>query len=306
MGQPPPPPSAAPPGDGSGPVAIAITKLRIGIATPQGTPSNDAWKQYGVNLDGALTTFDYTGHCKPNSNASPKDVFPDGLDGRDNSWGKKLLPIFKSLTGSTDLEGSVNQGIADGTWTFLVDLPDLGTGAAYDPLSAYGLTGKEGAGSSWKFAPEDLSGSTPDTTIMQFGHVYLTNDTLVATDGDVRISLGFLGDLKLHPAVVAMKLSADHANATDGVIAGVVNTEEFIADFKKIAGEFSPNLCEGQAIDGVVNQMRQASDILADGTQDPNKTCNGISVGFGFDGAAVSLAGLAAPATPQPDPCQTF
>ena len=59
-------------------------------------------------------------------------------------------------------------------------------------------------------------------------------------------------------------------------------TTELQAYIKKIAGTVSTSLCSGTAIDGVLQQIAQASDIKADGTQDPTQTCNGITVGFGM------------------------
>jgi hypothetical protein len=48
----------------------------------------------------------------------------------------------------------------------------------------------------------------------------------------------------------------------------------------------------------------QASDILQDGTQDPTKTCDGITIGLGFEADAV-LLGPAVPPPPPPIVCPT-
>ena len=50
-------------------------------------------------------------------------------------------------------------------------------------------------------------------------------------------------------------------------------------------------------------QIAQASDILTDGTQDPTKPCDGISIGLGFDGALVQLGTPVAPPPPPTNPC---
>lgn len=94
---------------------------------------------------------------------------------------------------------------------------------------------------------------------------------------------------------------ATDGSAASGVIAGVMNTEEFIASLKVVAGYVSMALC-GPAFDGIAQQIRQTSDILDDGTQDPMQTCNGISVGLGFDAAASLLNGVALDPAPV-DPC---
>ena len=46
-------------------------------------------------------------------------------------------------------------------------------------------------------------------------------------------------------------------------------------------------------VQGIANQIRGANDILTNGTQDPDRDCNGISVGFGFVTAPASLGELA-------------
>src|SRR5437773_12016637 len=71
-GQPPGPPGG-PKADSSAPVAVAITKIHFGTETPAGMLSVTAWEDYGSNLDGQVTTTDFSQHCKPNSNAAPKD-----------------------------------------------------------------------------------------------------------------------------------------------------------------------------------------------------------------------------------------
>ena len=53
---------------------------------------------------------------------------------------------------------------------------------------------------------------------------------------------------------------------------------------------------------GIAQQIRQAQDILDDGTQGPTKSCNGISVGLGFEAVSVK-AGAVLDDPPPPDPC---
>ena len=43
---------------------------------------------------------------------------------------------------------------------------------------------------------------------------------------------------------------------------------------------------------------------MKDGTNgDPNKTCDGISIGLGFEASAALIGGVAPPAPPVVDPC---
>lgn len=96
----------------------------------------------------------------------------------------------------------------------------------------------------------------------------------------------------------------DRARGLDGVLAGVVPTEALVTVMLKIAGNFGSNFCDGQssALQGIVESIRQSSDILVDGTQDPDKPCDGISIGVGFETRASKL-GAVIPPQQIPDPC---
>lgn len=288
------------PGDGA---TIAITKLRMG------STSNTAWQSVGLDVDGVDTSVDFAEHCKPNQNASAKTVFQDGPGGVDNSYGKHMVPILKSAGGSSDFEASANTPIAEGKSTLMLDLANLGTGASQSPVTVFGLTGTNHATApeTWDIVPESLSGSTPDTSKMTFASATLMGNTLLATGGTVTIAVGTLGPtpmrLTLRAATVRAALSADHTTISNGILAGVLDTEEFIAVFKNTLANFSPDLCQGEAIMAILNQARQASDIMNDGTQSPAATCNGISIGLGFEGAITALGPLASPAPADPDPC---
>ena len=87
------------------------------------------------------------------------------------------------------------------------------------------------------------------------------------------------------------------------MIGGVIDTELLVGELAKIAGSFDASLCPPSAtFESISQQIRQASDILIDGTQDPNKTCNAISIGLGFDAQEAGW-GSAYDVAPSPDPC---
>jgi hypothetical protein len=100
-----------------------------------------------------------------------------------------------------------------------------------------------------------------------------------------------------------MKLSADGVTATEGMLSGVLATKELEEAVAKMAQALSSELCSGSTIDSIKQSIRQGSDIMKDGTQDPAKECDGISVGIGFEAVRVTLAGVAPKASPSPSPC---
>jgi len=315
--EPPVRPTGAKAGDSSGPKALAISKIFIGTTDRMGNASPTAYQSYGYDLDGMVTSSDYTKHCKPNSGASPKSVFTEGANGVDNSFGKNLLPIITSAAGQgTDIQASLNGAITKGSFTIIVDMPNLGTSTDYSPLTAYLLGGKNGtcaAGSctSWQLVPELLNAPKmqPSDAAVQFMNSYLTKNTWVSGDkGTVNLSLavaGFSLNLTIASAVITMDLGADHNSATNGIIAGVLNTEDFITQLKSVIGAFQSSLCGSTTLEGILNQIRQASDIMHDGSQDPTKTCDGISIGLGFEAQNTMIGTVAPPTPPQGDPCMT-
>ena len=129
---------------------------------------------------------------------------------------------------------------------------------------------------------------------------------VMSPKGDISLvlnSAGFQMPFDIHHAIVTMAMAPDRSGAVDGMIAGVLDTEEHITVLQQIAGTFDPALCSGTTFDSLAAQIRQASDILSDGTQDPTQTCNGISIGIGFTATAVQLSGITPAPTPPPDPC---
>ena len=188
-----------------------------------------------------------------------------------------LSPSYVGLEGRLFQSGPVSNPAFDGSDTF--------------PIGAQSL----------------LSPSDPTSTKWSFLQTYVNQHTMVMSpSGDVRLVLdtaGFQMAFDIHSAVIAMDMAPDRSAAVNGVIAGVLDTEEHIAVFQQLAGSFDPGLCSGTTFEAIADQVRQASDILVDGTQDPNQTCNGISIGIGFTATAVQLSGITPAPTPPPDPC---
>ena len=117
--QPPDRPEGASPGDGMG-TAFAVSELFLGDTDRNGSPNPSAWKDFGYDLDGKISTKDSTDLCKPNAGGSPSSVYPDGNDGIDNAFGKLLLPIITGL--AQDASAQVNESIQAGDFTIIVNV----------------------------------------------------------------------------------------------------------------------------------------------------------------------------------------
>jgi hypothetical protein len=309
--QPPPPPKGAPTGDGSG-YTFAVSKLYLGGTDRNGATNKNAWKDFGYNLDKLISTAASTDVCKPNAGGSPK-VHEDGFEGIDNAFGKELWPLITGLAPTAEVD--INESIADGSFTIIVDMTNLGTEANYLSILSRLYAGTElmdpprwDGTDMWPVAPELLTDPNDITSSeVVFPESYLNENTWVSgTPGVLTLAVsvqGFELNLQITQATISMKLDESRSQASEGTIAGVIEVETLISELRKVAGSFSQSLCEGTTFDGIANQLRKACDILADGTQDPNKTCNSISVGLGFDALPVQLGEVSDPVPPGEDPC---
>ncbi|MDC3955216.1 hypothetical protein KEG38_15230 [Polyangium jinanense] len=260
-----------------------------------GEGNSGEWKSFGFNLDDKESTGNSTDVCKPNAGGSAQTAYPDGDQGIDNSFGKNLLPTILLLY--PNWVNDVNTGIQNGNFTALVKSECMpATGDAPVLLSKlFGGTTLGGAPKfdgtdKWPVEPGLLSDPMdPLSSTILFEKSSVTGSMFDSGKG-VTVVLSVpvrTADkstsikLTLYSAHMTMKLADDRKSATEGMIGGVLNTEEFVAEIKKVGDLLG--LCGNPLFDNLVTQVRQASDIMADGTQDPEKTCDGISMGLGFE-----------------------
>lgn len=316
LSHPPDPSANAATPDGTGTTVVAIKKLYLGDTDRDGKANKvNGWKQYGYDLDGKASTATSTDLCKPRNNTSPKSLYPDGNKGIDNSFGKNILTIITSL--ASDASTKVNEGIGEGKFTIMLSMEKLGSGKDYKDVltklyggSELGSKPKFDGSDKWPVIPELLTDETNiGSAKVQFPSAYVVNNTWVSGGkGEVALNLsvsGFTLALTISSAILSMDLSADHKTASNGMIAGVLPTEVLTSELRKVAGSFDPSLCKGSTVDSLIAQIEQASDIMQDGSQDPSKECDGISIGLGFDGAVVQLGDIGPKASAGNNPCDT-
>lgn len=301
---------------------FALQTLLLGD-TPRGSssPSTTAWKDFGYNIDGKISTPSSTDLCTVASGGSKSTVYQDGTNGIDNSFGENILPIILSVAGS-DAASKINQSITAGSFTIQIDVKGLSD----DPTqTASGLSGFLNAGAhfdggtptfttadNWPVYNSLLTNPTdPSSSKITFPGAYVVNGTFVngpfgTNSNDITISISLSGvalNLTVHKAI----LTFDHTAATvagNGTIAGVINTQELITGLKSVAGNISTQLCGGSAFDDIAAQITAASDILTDGTNSAGVPCDGISIGLGFTAAQIQPATVAvAPSSGGANPC---
>jgi hypothetical protein len=316
-GEPPPAP------DGgiatTGLYTFAIQTIFLGEADRNNdAPSNTAWKSFGYDLDGLVTDKDSTNVCTLMQGA-PKTEQVDGNSGIDNSWGSTIMPIIQSAASLPTPSKSETAAIDSGDFTLQLQVGGLSD----DPQqNAVGLSlqlfasGAYGNGTpafdsstNWPvLSTSVIDGQTiASGSTTQFPVSYVSNGTFVSgpSSSPVVIDFSLQGTgipITIHDAIITFD-HTDHADAMNGTIAGVIDTQEFIAAFQKAAGQISVSLC-GAAFDGIAEQLEQAQDILKDGTNVPNVACDGISIGIGFNAKLIANPTTVVQAPPpSPDPC---
>ena len=319
-GQPPGKPGTQPSTKPDNVETFAIQTLLLGeYDRTTKTPSTTAWKSYGYNLDGKVTTKDSADVCT----AAVKTNQIDGNNGIDNAFGSVILPIIQTAASLQTPSDTISQAIAGGSFTIQIQVKGLDDTAAQ---TATGLTGQLFASGAYGGTPAfDATTDWPVTGLLlnnpndinsgskiTFSDSYIVNGTFVSGDlstggVQVSISLVFQGvplTLSVNHAVITF----DHTTANDaanGTIAGVIDTEKLINGLKTVAGRISKSLC-GTAFDGIAQQIRQTSDILSDGTNKSGVPCDAISVGIGFTAKHVkNPTKVASLGSAPPDPCST-
>lgn len=298
---------------------FAVKQLFLGDAPRTGAPTSTAWKKFGYDLDGKTSTQASTDVCKPPAGGE-NVAREDGDQGIDNSFGRNLMQTIIGLSPSAATD--VQTQLVNGSFTLLLSV----TGLSDDPKqTATGLKGFMNAGGifdpsgqtkpnfgdkalDWPVQGDLLADAKdPKSSRVKFSDAYIAGGTWVSgSDSVISLTLNVGGralGLNITKAQVTFEHSAPNV-ASGGVIAGILNTNELIAALAPSLARLDPKLCSADKASAITDTIRGYSDILTDGTQDPSKDCNGISIGLGFEAVEVANPTKVAPTEPAPpDPC---
>lgn len=270
---------------------FAVNQLFLGESDRAGAPNKDAWKTYGYNLDGKISTKESTDVCQRQAGASPANQ-DDGTDGTDNAFGKVIIPFLQPFTATPSK--TLTESLTSGSFTIMLKIKGL----TDDPKqSNTGLSGTLLVGAPFSdtakptFSPTDDWPYRKDPQVA-INDAYINNGTFVNGTGGatIQLALSIQGQtlaLNINKAIITF----DHSGASDltnGTIAGVIGTEQLLDGISKVAGNISKDLCTGSTLDSIKQTIRQASDILEDGTNKAGVPCTGISVGIGFSAKKVA------------------
>lgn len=283
-----------------------IDRLFIGDTDRAGVTSASAWKDYGFDIDGWSSTPEQGWHCQPQTGGKVKSIRTDGTNGIDNSFGSIIVNNVLS-TVLPDGSQKVTDSISEGSFSVVLKMEKLGlaadtaTGVKTQLYAAAGTKDAQGKAvaptdwSAYQWHPyKQLLESDGVTSKVIFPDAYVTGNTWVSGgQGTVNLQLALAGqtlELAIQKAQIDVTLAADHKTGSNGNIGGILQTEQLITSLKGIAGSISASLCgDSPTFDGIAKQIRGASDIMVDGTQDASKTCDGISIGIGFTSKLTTL-----------------
>ena len=286
------------------PLSFVTRKIYLGDTDRNGVDDPNAWQKYGRDIDGITSASASQGECKPHGSNTASRV--DGPGGIDNSFGKNIIAILKVLAMTAKPTNDANAGIAAGIRVPMIGLDGFGGFFVYSEKTAaaptYSFSESRFVASEWTEVGSGAKSKIVNGGVGSDG--FYDSGNLV---GPTQI-VAFIGATPSRPLTIRaarfrMKISADGLTASDGILTGVVPTEEFVAEVKRVAATFDVSLCSGPTADSIADQMRQASDIMQDGTHDPTKECDGISIGLGFEMTRVVIGTAAAPVPPPANPC---
>lgn len=298
--------------------SFVVTAFRLGDQDDAGVSRVDAWERFGFDLDGTISHGAFADHCRPALGGAADLLFEDGPGGIDNSFGRNLVPMIKFVfaEAGADLDGSVNASIGRATSGLVLRTAAFSSSPDASGIDAVAFAAWSAAeGPAWEADMDAVADADPgdvDGSIARahaaFAGGYLSGDALVLPAGpdaylDLRLDVkSSVIPLRVHRPLVAVRMDEGHTRAS-GVLAGVLYPGEAESHARFALASADPSFCEGTAIAGVINQVGQTPDLLADAGQDPARVCDGISfaIGIELETLVAPVAGLAA--RPLPDPC---
>jgi hypothetical protein len=306
---PPAPPAGATPTTETSKKTFAVNQLFLGETNRSNAPTKDAWKDYGYNIDGLTTTKESKDVCTRQGGADSAKQ-EDGNGGIDNAFGRTVLGFILGLVPTPSK--TLNDSIQGGSFTILFEIAGLSDDAKQTNTGLSGrllVGGAFGEGKKPTFSPTD-DWPYRASPIVPIDGAYINNGTFVNGSGGATVELAlFIQGVQLSLTINRAAITFDHTSPNDitnGTISGVIGTEALVSGIEKVAGRISTQLCGGSTLDTIKQTIRQASDILQDGTNRAGANCDAISIGLGFTGKRIGdPKTVATDAVPPPDPCST-
>jgi len=295
VARPPPRPTGTPAPSGKGrTVWLAVRQLYLGLKTHEGVVSDDAWREWGFDLDKVCTgekeSKENTGTCR-RADGAEQNVLVDGDLCRDNNFGARLMPLIKAAA-RVQVEDKVAATLIKGNPTMLLRIDDLDDGDddPYAPGALYeaaDIKDPKWDGTDVRNVLADsVIDSSLDKSKMVLPKGYLSKGTWVSGDGDAfGMIVPFSGVPSVLPMVgglLTLPLSTDRTPSGLATLAGAIPLAS-LDDFVRPVG-LDIGICPGSptyiSLQAVVAKF---PDLVASAKdlQDTTASCDSISVGMG-------------------------
>jgi hypothetical protein len=321
-----------PQGDGDvGPIYLALQSMRIGSLNLDNQLDSNAWQDLGYDLDGVCTGSDTCegADTPPSCKPTVPQIATDGHFCRDNTFGRleyaaALIPELSNTYGLND--DQFNCALCVGDYNFVIRI----TGYNGEPnddrirIDLYPSPGLEKplpwdcSKPDWRTHPcfttdlqwtiqkdalvephdgPDLSDSkiADPAAFVKDGYIVaqLPPDTLFWFPGYKALVVAF--PLRVQRATVSAKLGRGPDGVwrlTDGIIGGRTKGADIVEGFRLMG------FCEtDQNYSVMTDFVNKNLDVSADGANDPETTCDAMSVGLSFT-ALQAVAGKTATVEP--------
>lgn len=283
---------------------FAIRRLFLGETRRDGSFDESAWKEFGFNLDGKVTTNNSTDRCARRV-GTPSSIQTDGTGGIDNAFGASLNLLFRAWLGVPSISQSANNAIAAGESTTLITVAGLSDDPAQAAkslrASAFPTAPFEGTFPGFA-AALDLAvlreGLADGTSLaagskVSFRTAYVATGTFVAVDSNavlhihIELAPNSPLDVAIHDPIISF-VHSDPSTAARGVLAGVLDPDEIVESARRMARSTVPYQVCGSKFDGLEKQIRDLADIMLDRTNPKDVPCNALSIGIGFEATLVA------------------
>jgi hypothetical protein len=293
----------APASTAAGLRTFAVRALYLGDTNRAGVRSATAWKALGYNLDGKVTDSSSSDVCQRVPGAIPA-AQADGDLGADNAFGLSVMPIISGVDPDATLTQS--KRLAEGGTTTLFQVTGLSadpaqtnTGLVVEAFAAAPFDSIDGnAGKRPTFAGDDnwpvlpsatKSGTVASGAAVRSTDAYVVGGVLVARFDQINIQVLLVNStlvLPIRGAVVTGRVV--NGTLAEGAIAGVVAATDMRKAIATELSFFTDQFCVPEDKEKLLSLIDQSADILGDGTNDSSVGCDGVSVGLGFEAAAIA------------------
>ncbi len=310
------------------PIYLAVQSTRLGSLGEDGKLNNNAWQDIGFDLDGVCTGVDSCpgDDTPPSCKPTVPQISIDGHDCRDNTFGRleyaaALVPELSKKYGLND--DAFNCALCVGDYNYLFRVTGYNGEENDDKvrLDLYPSPGLERplpwdcADPTWKdrpcFTPDNEFTAAADSMNdprpgRDFTDAKVFDDSAYVRDGYLVVTLpadtylwfpGYKAlvvayPIKLQHGIVAGKIARGGDGVwriTDGTIGGRVRGADLVKGFRDLG------LCEKDPNYFVMTDfVNKNLDVLADGKNDPNATCDAMSAGIAFNAQQVLPGKIAA------------